>query len=245
MTATPTHDRTAAEPTASAHSGPHPVTRVAGPVALVVGSAMAVVGQGLHVADTGDELAIVQAIADASGAWMASHLLLGFGFALIAIGAVTALPRHRGRGAALLAAGGLVLPLGAAVMALGDAAHGALGHALVGTVDVPTSLDIHTAYFDGAMAPVLNLGAPLLTVGMILLGTGLIRSRRYRAWYGLVVAASPIVVLAGFNLGLPSFLNLAPMAVGLTVLAVALVQGPTSAPGATARPRGSVTDPAS
>lgn len=217
-------------------SAVHPFTRLVGPVALVVGSVMAVLGQGLHITDTGQDVGIATAIADAPGAWMASHLLLGFGFALIAIGAATALPRHRGGGAALTAAGAVILSLGAAVMALGDIAHGALGFALVGPVDVATSFEIQSAYYEGPMAPGLNLGAPLLSIGMILLGAGLLGSRRHPRWVGIVVAVSPLLVLASFNLGLPTFLNLAPMAVGLAVLASALLRGSRPWPRGAATP---------
>jgi hypothetical protein len=210
---------------------PHPIARLGGPIALVVGSVMAVVGQGLHLPRMPEDVGIAIAIAGAPTAWMASHLLLGFGFALVAMGVAATLPRRRGRGAGLTAAGVIIMSLGAAVFALGDIAHGALGFALIEPVDVATSFEVQMAYYEGPMAPGLNLGTMLLPLGMILTGAGLFRSRLHARWVGIVIALSPFAVQASFALDLPTYVHLVPMAVGLTVYATAVVRGPQDAHG--------------
>ncbi len=210
---------------------PHPIARLGGPIALVVGSVMAVVGQGLHLPRMPEDVGIAIAIAEAPMAWMASHLLLGFGFALVAMGVAATLPRRRGRGAGLTAAGVIIMSLGAAVFALGDIAHGALGFALIEPVDVATSFEVQMAYYEGPMAPGLNLGTMLLPLGMILTGAGLFRSRLHARWVGIVIALSPFAVQASFALDLPTYVHLVPMAVGLTVYATAVVRGPQDAHG--------------
>ncbi|CAN5184179.1 hypothetical protein BH23ACT9_BH23ACT9_29650 [soil metagenome] len=204
----------------------HPIARLGGPVALVVGSIMAVIGQGLHIPAMTEDVGIAIAIAEAPSAWMASHLLLGFGFMLVALGAAATLPRRRGRGGGLTTVGVIVMSLGAAVFALGDAAHGVLGFALIEPVDAATSFAVQMAYFEGPMAPVLNFGPLLLPLGMILTGVGLVRSRLHARWVGIVIALSPLAVSASFALDLPSYLHLIPLAIGMSVYATAVVRGP-------------------
>ncbi|CAN5576177.1 hypothetical protein BH23ACT7_BH23ACT7_26540 [soil metagenome] len=209
----------------------HPIARLGAPIALLIGSIMAVVGQGLHIPAMAEDVGIVIAIAEAPSAWMASHLLLGFGFALVAMGVAATLPRRRGRGAGLTAAGVIIVSLGAAVMALGDIAHGALGFALIEPVDAATSFEVQKAYYEGPMAPGLNLGTMLLPLGMILAGVGLLRSRLHARWVGIVIALSPFAVQASFALDLPTYLHLIPFAIGMSVYAMAVVRGPQDAHG--------------
>jgi hypothetical protein len=125
----------------------------------------------------------------------------------------------------------IIVSLGAAVMALGDIAHGALGFALIEPVDAATSFEVQKAYYEGPMAPGLNLGTMLLPLGMILAGVGLLRSRLHARWVGIVIALSPFAVQASFALDLPTYLHLIPFAIGMSVYAMAVVRGPQDAHG--------------
>ncbi len=219
----PVHERT---PDPLAPRAPHPAFRMAGPVALIIGSWLAAVGMGLHIPSFSEEIEAVRAVAAAPNRWVAAHLLTGFGFTLVAIGAVGALPRHRGRGALLTTIGALLTAAGAIVMALSDMAHGAVGFALTQEVDVATSLAVQTAYFEDPVLLGLNTGPLLLPLGMMLLGAGLLRSRLAARWVGIVVILTPFAVHAAFNIGASTWLNGSPIAVGMTVLATALLRRP-------------------
>jgi hypothetical protein len=206
-------------------SSPHPVARLAGPIALVIGSLLAAAGMALHLPAMAEEL-VPTAIAAAPGRWLASHLLQGFGFAIVAAGAASALSLvRRDRGATPTAMGAVAMTLGAITMALGDIAHGAVGFALT-EVDPATSLAIHDVYFEHPAIAGLNTGPMLISVGMLVLGVGLLRSRVHPRWVGIVIMLTPIAVNAGFSLGLPPFAPGVPFAVGMTTFAYALMRAP-------------------
>jgi hypothetical protein len=204
----------------------HPVARFTGPIALVLGSLLAATGMALHLPAMAEDVGIPIAIADAPARWLASHLLQGFGFAIVATGAASALSLvRRDRGATLTAMGAVAMTLGAITMALGDIAHGAVGFALT-EVDPATSLAIHEVYFAHPAIAGLNTGPMLISVGMLVLGAGLLRSRVHPRWVGIVIMLTPIAVNAGFSLGLPPFAPGVPFAVGMTTFAYALMRAP-------------------
>lgn len=192
--------------------------RLIGAAALAVGGLLAAAGMALHLGAMPEDERLTQAIAD-DPQWAASHVLLGLGFAVVAIGAAQLVWLVHGRGARFAAAGAAAFSLGAILMALSDIAHGALGLALRDQVDAGKSLDIHLAYFEHPAILGLNLGPTLLTIGMILLGIGMIRSRLIPNWAGLVVLLTPIAVSGSFALGLPPYLQAVPFLVGVLVLA--------------------------
>lgn len=206
----------------------HPSVRLAGPAALALGAVLAAVGMGLHLPGMPEDLGIPRAIAAAPSRWLAAHLLHGFGFAFIAIGVTHALPGRRGRGATLTAGGALLTSFGATVMALSDIAHGAVGFALT-EVDPATSLAVHEVYFEHPAILGLNTAPMLLSLGMVLLGAGLLRSRRHPRWIGAAVLLAPIAVNVAFSLGLPTWLHGLPIAIGMTALAWTLVRTPQPA----------------
>lgn len=195
-----------------------------GPVSLVVGSVLAAVGFGLHLPAMPEDEALVRAIADDPW-WLVSHLSMSFGLALVAVGAATAVGLVRGRGGRLTALGAMATSLGAMALALSDIAHGVVSFAVVNQVDLATSLAIHEAYFSHPAILALNGGPLLLTLGMVILGVGLLRSRVAPRWAGVVIALTPIVVQqAGFALGLPTYLHGLPVVIGMTTLAYLLVR---------------------
>jgi hypothetical protein len=201
-------------------------TRLAGPAALVLGAVMYAVGMGLHLPAMPEDVGITEAIADAPSRWMSSHLLMSSGLVLVAAAIVSALPLARGRGAATTAVGAVLTSLGAVVLAFSDLAHGALGFALAGPVDPATSFEVHTAYFEQPAILGLNTGPLFLSVGMIVLGAGLLRSRTVARWEGVVVLLTPIGVNAALNLAPSTWLHGVPFVVGMAVLAAVVARCP-------------------
>lgn len=116
--------------------------------------------------------------------------------------------------------------MAALVMGLSDMAHGALGFALADQVDPATSYDIHMAYFETPAILGLNTGPMLLTLGMLLLGFGVLRSRALPRWVGTGIMLSPIAVYASFAFGLPTFTQALAFATGIGAFAYATLNGP-------------------
>lgn len=219
MTTTPDQITPATETLVSmtARSG----ASVVGPVSLVLGSVLAAVGFGLHLPAMPEDEALVRAIADDPW-WLVSHLSMSFGLALVAVGAATAVGFVRGRGGKPTTAGAIATALGAMVLALSDIAHGVVSFAVVDQVDPATSLAIHEAYFSNPVILALNAGSLVLTLGMVVLGVGLFRSRVAPRWAGVVIALTPIAVQASFALRLPTYLHGLPIVIGMTTLAYLL-----------------------
>ncbi|MFA9444940.1 hypothetical protein [Egicoccus sp. AB-alg6-2] len=208
----------------------HPLARLGGPVTVVLGSVLAAVGMALHLPAMAEDLAIPMAIADAPTRWLGSHLLMGFGFALVAVGAGSHLAVLRGdRGATVTAMGIVATTLGAITMALGDVAHGAVGFALT-AVDPATSFEAHEAYFAHPAILGINTGPLLISVGMLVLGAGLLRSGVHPRWIGVVIMLTPVAVNAAFNLALPTLLHGVPFAAGMSVFAYAMWRTPRPLP---------------
>jgi hypothetical protein len=191
--------------------------QLVGPVALGLGAALAAAGMALHLGAMAEDERLIQAMVDDPN-WTASHVLLGVGFALVAVGAAHAATVVRGRGTVLAGVGAVLTSLGAVLMALSDFAHGALNLALRGQVDNAQSMDIHESYFEHPAILGTNTGPMLLTLGMIALGIGLLRSRCVPRWAGAAVLTTPVAVNAAFTLGLPSYLQGLPFLVGMLVL---------------------------
>jgi hypothetical protein len=191
--------------------------RLVGPVALGLGAVLTAAGLALHLGAMPEDERLTQAIAD-DPEWVVSHVLLGIGFALVAIGAAHAVTVVRARGAVLAGVGAVLMSLGAVLMALSDFAHGALGLALRGQVDARQSLDIHLSYFEHPAVLAMNTGPMLLTLGMIATGIGLLRARTVPRSAGAVFLATPIAVNASFMLSLPPYLQALPFLIGMLVL---------------------------
>lgn len=199
------------------------LVQLVGPAALALGAVLATTGMSLHLGAMEEDARLAQAMFDDSN-WTASHLMLGIGFALVAIGLTHAVGLVRGRGAVPVGVGAVLMALGAVLMALGDISHGALNIALRGQVDAAQSLDIHTSYFEQASVAGLNGGSGLLPLGMIILGIGLLWSRSVPRWAGIVVLLTPFAVKASFAPSLPSYLQGLPFLVGMLVLTWLMVQ---------------------
>ena len=225
MTTTPDQIASAIETRPSPSFAGPPGAGVVGPVSLIAGSVLTAVGMALHLPAMKEDEALVRAIADDLSQWLASHLLLSFGLALAAVGAATAVRLVRGRGGRLTALGAIATSLGAMVLALSDIAHGAVSFAVVEQVDPATSLAIHEAYFSHPAILSLNAGSLVVTLGMLVLGVGLLRSRVAPRWAGFVIVLTPIAIQASFALGLPTYLHGLPFVIGMTTLAYVASSG--------------------
>jgi hypothetical protein len=217
-TTAPARDETRTSPP----PGVQPLAGLFGPLALCVGAVVAAVGMALHLPAMPEDVGIPIAVAKAPSQWIASHLLMGFGFVLVALGATAALPLLRGRGARVTAAGALLTSLGAVVMALGDVAHGAVAFALTERVEPATSFEVQTAYFEQPVILGLNTGPMILMLGMVVLGAGLLRSHVSPRWLGALVVLTPIAVNMAFVLQLPTYLHGLPFVAGMAAFAYVL-----------------------
>jgi hypothetical protein len=202
---------------------------LAAPVALVLGAVMFAGGNWLHLPAMPEDVGITQAIAEAPSRWLSSHLLLSLGLVLVAVALASVLPIVRGRGARTTTVGGLLTALGAVVLSVSDIAHGAVGFALAGPVDAATSFEVQMAYFEQPAIAGLNTGPLFLTVGLITLGIGLLRSRVVQRWQGVVVLLTPFGVHAALGLGAPTYLIGLPFVIGLSVLALVVAGVPRPA----------------
>lgn len=213
----PTAAPSGAGPTSDQRPDARPV-RLLGPVAVASGAVLAAAGLALHLEAMPEDERLTQAMAE-DPQWVSSHLLIGLGFAVVAIGVVHVIGLVRGRGAALTAGGAVLTAAGAVLMSLSNIAHGAVALALRDQVDASASLDIHLAYFEHPATLALNAGPMLLTLGMITLGAGLLRARTAPRWAGAAVLLTPIAVNASFALSLPPYLQALPFLLGLLALA--------------------------
>lgn len=195
--------------------------RLLPPAAIALGAVGAGTGMALHLAAMPEDVRMAIAIAE-DPRWLTTHLLLGFGFALLAYGLASSLFLLRGRGAGVTRVGATVSALGALVMSFSDLTHGALGFALGTQVTPATSLEIHMAYFKHPAILALNTGPLLLPLGMILLGAGLLRSRAVPRWMAVVTMLVPLAIHASFALDLPPVLNGLLLTAGMSVFAYAL-----------------------
>lgn len=202
----------------------HRFLRLAGPAALVAGSILAAGGMALHVPGAPEDEALTRTVAEHSSQWLASHLLSGFGLALLAAGTATVVRLARGRGARLTAIGAVVTSSGAALMSLGDVAHGSVAFALAEQVDPARSLEIQKAFFGDPAIAVLSGAGMLLPLGILILGAAVLRSRVAPRWVGAMLLLSPIAVQAALLAhGLAHYLLVLPFVVAMSGLARALV----------------------
>ncbi len=74
-------------------------------------------------------------------------------------------------------------------------------------MDPAKSFAIQDEYFRQGAVLALNSGTLVLTVGMIVLGAGLLRSRVVPRWGGLMVLLAPIVIQLAFALKTPTYLH--------------------------------------
>jgi hypothetical protein len=230
---TPAPTTPAATDSTPGSDGSSRLTRLLAPTAIVVGAVVAGTGMALHIGATPEDERLAIAIAEDS-LWLTTHLLLGFGFVLLAFGLANSLFVLRGRGARLTGVGAVVGALGALVMSFSDLTHGAVGFALGTHVTPATSMEIHMAYFEHPAILGMNTGPLLLPLGMILLGAGLLRSRAVPRWMPVVVMLTPLAIHASFALDLPPVVNGLLLAAGMSVFAYALTSRPDTAPGSAA-----------
>jgi hypothetical protein len=205
-----------------AESVPRPF-RLVGPAALGLGAVLGGTGLALHLGAMPEDERLIQAMVDDPN-WTASHVLLGLGFALVAIGAAHAVTLVRGRGTVLTGVGAMLTSFGAVLMALSNFGHGALNLALRGQVDNAQSMDIHESYFEHPAILGTNTGPMLITLGMSVLGIGLLQSRGAPRWAGALVLVTPIAINASFMLSLPPYLQGLPFLVGMLVLTWLMAQ---------------------
>jgi hypothetical protein len=219
--ATPAPTTRAAHHTPSEPDGLSRLTRLLPPAAIVLGAVVAGTGMALHMGAMPEDERLAIAIAE-DPRWLLTHLLLGFGFAVLAFGLASSLFLLRGRGAKLTGVGASVGALGALVMSFSDLTHGAVGFALGTHVTPATSMQIHMAYFEHPAILGMNTGPMLLPLGMILLGAGLLRSRAVPRWMAVAVMIVPLAIHASFALNLPTVLHGLLLAAGMSVFAYAL-----------------------
>jgi hypothetical protein len=201
-----------------------------GPVALVLGGVLGLVGMTLHPKGGTPDVALMRDIAAHSSQWLASHLLMGFGWALVAAGMMTVLRLAKGRGATLTAVGAVIASMGAGLSAFGDMAHGALAYALVDQVEPAASLAIQEAFFTHPAFAVISFGGMLLPLAILLLGVAMLRSRALPRWAAIVLMLSPFLIQLGFMVTeLPFPVLVLPFVVGLAALARAIA-GTSAAP---------------
>lgn len=192
--------------------------RRAAPVALVVGSVATIGGMALHAAGLPDET-YVRTIEGQPGQWLTSHLALGLGMALVALGITSVLRLTAGRDARAAVVGTVVAAVGAALMSLGDLAHGVVAYALAGQVDASTSLAAQEAYFANPAIMILSMAGMLLPLGLLVLGVGLFRARLVPRWLAVVVALSPIAIQAAMASGPDMLVFGLPFVVAMGALA--------------------------
>lgn len=170
------------------------------PAALFVGSVATIGGMALHAEGLPSE-AYVRTIESQPGQWLASHLALGLGMALVALGLTGVLRLVDGQAAKTIVVGTVVAAVGAALMSLGDLAHGVVAYALAGHLDASASFAAQEAYFAEPAIMILSMSGMLLPLGLIILGVGLFRSRLVPRWLAVVVLLSPIAIQAGMASG--------------------------------------------
>lgn len=162
---------------------------------LVVAPVLMVAGAMIHPAESSDGVTQMAIVSDHAARWALSHDLLVLG-SIVMVGAVLALgqalrpaaPRTARIGATLgvLGCGGLV-----GLFALeGFGAHALLG--LDGAA-AGTALDSLAAETMASFAPV----SLALTIGLIVLGIGLLRSRIAPVWAGAALVAGAAGLMAG------------------------------------------------
>ena len=154
----------------------------------------------LHAEELPSE-AYVRTIESQPGQWLASHLALGVGMALLAVGLTSVLRLVEGRDARTTLVGTVVAAIGAALMSLGDLAHGVVAYALAGHLDASASLVAQEAYFAQPAIMILSMAGMLLPLGLIILGVGLFRARVVPRWLAVLVLISPIAIQAGMASG--------------------------------------------
>ena len=204
--------------TGTARASAGRLRRGAAPLTLVVGSVVTVGGMALHAQGLPDE-AFVRTIESQPDQWLASHLALAFGGALLAFGLTSILRLVDGRAARITVVGTVVAAVGAALMSLGDLAHGVVAYVLAGHVDAPTSLAAQEAYFAHPAIMVLSMAGMLLPLGLIILSIGLFRARVIPRWLAVLVLLSPIAIQAGMASG-PRMLAFGlPLVVAMAALA--------------------------
>ncbi len=192
----------------------------AGPMALLAGPLLTVVGFAFHP-KRADDAAFI-AWVDAHGhRWTLAHLLIGLGLLLLAGGVGSALRLAAGRGARFVTAGVVAVLLGALGMALDAIGHGAVGTALAGRHDVSLSLSLAVQKgFESHSNHLLTLLPLLFPVGVVLLGIGVLRSRRTPAWAAVLLILGP-VGLQFAGAGPLELLGAAPLVIGFGSVALA------------------------
>lgn len=186
--------------TATTPTTPGGIRHLAAPVALVAGSVATIGGMALHAEGLPSE-AYVRSVESQPGQWLTSHLALGLGMALLALGITSVLRLLEGRAARTAVVGTVVAAVGAALMSLGDLAHGVVAYALAGHLDAASSLAAQEAYFANPAIMILSMAGMFLPLGLLVLGVGLYRARIVPRWLAITVAVSPIAIQAAMASG--------------------------------------------
>lgn len=168
--------------------------------------------------DTGASM--LRAIEAHRVAWYAVHAVLGPLSLLMlpALGAVAA--RVRGRGAGLVTGGAWLSGIGVVGEVIAMAGHGLLGYAVSQRGIDPAVAAQLLQWFDTAPGVMpFNMGAIVIWVGMMLLGAGLWRTRRFGKLVPLVVGLSIFPLAAFGRSGLSFLIAGSPLIVGFALLA--------------------------
>jgi hypothetical protein len=200
------------------------IRRLAGPVALVSGSLIGVIAMALHQSGADDSNAAAELAANHPSQWIAAHLLLTVGWAVLGIGIASVIRLARARGATLTVLGTAVATLGAGLMSLADVTHGVVQYALGGQLPTDQSVAIQTAYFHHPIIGIMMMAGMLLPAGLIVLGIGLLQSRAVPVWAAVLLIASPIAIQAAGAAGVWETVAGIPLLASCTVLARAVAR---------------------
>lgn len=149
-------------------------------------------------------------------------LMVAVGALLLLPGMAAALSLVRDRGTGLATAGAVLTGCGAAALGAGDVMITLVMGALV-----PGHDDVARQLFDianGDDTPLLGLPftfAPLLVLGLVLVGAGLLRARTVPVWEGALLIVGAVLVFASAGGGVvAAALPLAPLGLALVLVGV-------------------------
>ena len=198
------------------------IRRAVGPVALAIGPVLGTLGMVLHPSGADDDTSLAASIAAHPEQWLASHLLLSVGWAVLAVGLASAARVARGRAGYLTMFGSVAGAAGATLMSLADVTHGVVAYALAGQVSPARSIAIQTTYFHNPVIAAIMMGSMLLPAGVLALGASVLWSRAVHRWAGITLLVSPLLIQAADAAGPAEILCGLPLVIGTSVLARAV-----------------------
>jgi hypothetical protein len=190
------------------------------PVALVAGTVTTVLGFVFHPGEMEDREFVIWTSHHATQ-FAIAHLLIGIGCTVAATGIWSVLRLARGKRSALLVAGVISTFLGMIGMAYDHLAHGAVGYAFASSpqpIPLGTATDAQVHF---ETLPYVGWSGMLMAffpLGVILLGIGLLVSKRVPAWGAILLLLSPVgIMFAG--VGPLEVLGSTPLMIGFATVA--------------------------